>query len=80
MRTRARAEPTLIGMASLTDRRSFPRRRESSQSKGTFPKACGVDSRLRGNDDSVERRCLANDATTPALHSWMSWLQSAIMD
>jgi hypothetical protein len=30
---------------------------------GPFPMACGVDSRLRGNDDSVERRYLANDAT-----------------
>jgi hypothetical protein len=30
--------------------------------------ARGVDSRLRGNDESVERRCLANGATTQARH------------
>jgi AbrB family looped-hinge helix DNA binding protein len=31
---------------------------------GTFPKTCGVDSRLRGNDCSLEHPCGANDATT----------------
>jgi len=51
-------------ITSLTNHRSFPRKRESSSYKGTFPEVCGVDSRLRGNDESVERRCLANDATT----------------
>ena len=30
----------------------------------TFPKACGVDSRFRGNDCGLERPCLGNDTTT----------------
>jgi hypothetical protein len=29
-----------------------------------FPKVCGVDSRFRGNDCSLERPCLAHDTTT----------------
>jgi hypothetical protein len=31
---------------------------------GAFPKVCGVDSRLRGNDRGLGRPCRANDATT----------------
>jgi hypothetical protein len=31
---------------------------------GAFPMACRVDSRLRGNDRTWERPCLANDTTT----------------
>jgi hypothetical protein len=33
---------------------------------GAFPKVRGVDSRLRGNDCGLERRCRASDATTLA--------------
>ena len=29
-----------------------------------FPRVCGVDSRFRGNDDGLERPCLANDTTS----------------
>src|SRR5208337_97972 len=36
-----------------------------------FPKACGVDSRFRGNDRGLERPCLPNDTTTPARPSAM---------
>jgi len=35
------------------------------QSVGSaLPKACGVDSRFRGNDRDFERQCLANDTST----------------
>jgi hypothetical protein len=33
--------------------------------------ACGVDSRVRGNDCTWERLCLANDTSTPGRR----WLQ-----
>jgi hypothetical protein len=35
--------------------------------ESAFPKVCRVDSRFRGNDDGLERPCLANDTTTPPL-------------
>ena len=38
---------------------------------GEFPMACGVDSRLRGNDRTWERPCLAKDITT-LRHAWLS--------
>ena len=34
-----------------------------------FPKACGVDSRFRGNDCDFDRPCLANDTTTLGLYA-----------
>jgi len=46
---------------------------------GAFPMACAVDSRLRGNDGTAERLCLANDTTTPKRHCLKSSLAPSII-
>ena len=38
-----------------------------------------AEDKLRGNDDSVERRCLANDATTRARNSLRLTLARSIL-